>query len=269
MDSNSVQQAEQWKQQARDAFDFSAAYYAASREAEKGFQFQRDIVLSMLKGRSGTVLDIGCAAGSIIAPLRERSFRVTGMEYAPGMISFAQHRFAGDSGVVFSLGDMEKLPFATHSFDNVICLGVLEYLPNYDKSLSEIYRVLHPGGLAIFSIPNRRSPFYVLEGIAEKHVRPWARKLVGRTAAKSDSVPAHQRNFCVPSRFQQSLRSHDFEPTQSAFSNYFVFLVERFWPRLHERMVVALEGLSGFPPLAWTGCQFLIAARKSEGVGRQ
>lgn len=259
--------AGEWKQQARDAFEFSAGYYAASREAEAGFRLQRGIVLDMLAGERGAVLDIGCATGSIIAPLRERGFTVTGMEYAPGMLGFAQQRFSQDAGVRFSLGDLEHLPFAAASFDHITCLGVLEYLPDYEASLAEIARVLRPGGLAIFSIPNRRSPFYVLESVADRWLRPLARTLLGRTRPAADSVPAHQRNLCVPPRFRRQLRAHGLEPAQERYSNYFVFLVERFFPRLHQRLIPPLEHLSGFPPLAWTGCQFLISARKQAHGG--
>jgi peptidoglycan/xylan/chitin deacetylase (PgdA/CDA1 family) len=67
----------EWKQQALELFEFSAEYYAAARESEVGFQFQRAIVLDMLAEERGAVLDIGCAAGSIIAPLRQRGFTVT------------------------------------------------------------------------------------------------------------------------------------------------------------------------------------------------
>ncbi len=47
----------------------------------------------------------------------------------------------------------ERLPFAPECFDLVICTQVLEYIPEPEKMLSEIYRVLQPGGTLILSAP--------------------------------------------------------------------------------------------------------------------
>jgi ubiquinone/menaquinone biosynthesis C-methylase UbiE len=255
----------EWKQQALELFEFSAEYYAASREAEIGFQFQRAIVLDMLVEARGSVLDIGCAAGSVIAPLRQRGFTVTGMDFSPGMLGFAQQRFARDPHVRLLQGDVERLPFASASFDHVVCLGVLEYLPDYTASLTEIARVLRPGGLAIFSIPNRLSPYYVLDRCTDRWIRPPLRRLLARRRSATGVVPVHQRNLCVPPRFRRQLRAHGLEPVSSRYSSYFVFLVDRYWPRLQQHLQRWLEPLADVPLLAWTGCQFLISARKTGG----
>ena len=57
-----------------------------------------------------------------------------------------------DKNVVY--GDIEKgLSFSDGSFDGILCLEVFEYLDDYDRAISEIYRLLHPSGEAIFTIP--------------------------------------------------------------------------------------------------------------------
>lgn len=51
-------------------------------------------------------------------------------------------------------GDIEKgLNFPDQSFDSVLCLEVFEYLENYHQAIAEIYRLMHPGGWALISIP--------------------------------------------------------------------------------------------------------------------
>jgi SAM-dependent methyltransferase len=57
-------------------------------------------------------------------------------------------------------GNVEKLSFADRTFDAVVATGVLEYV-DLESALSEIERVLKPGGLAVFSYPNTAA-FYGL-----------------------------------------------------------------------------------------------------------
>lgn len=47
----------------------------------------------------------------------------------------------------------QELPFSDNTFDAVICLEVLEYVPNLTKALQEIRRVIKPGGTVMVSVP--------------------------------------------------------------------------------------------------------------------
>ena len=49
--------------------------------------------------------------------------------------------------------DILNLPFAENSFDMVFCNHVLEHIENDAKAMSELYRVLKPGGMGIFQVP--------------------------------------------------------------------------------------------------------------------
>ncbi len=49
--------------------------------------------------------------------------------------------------------DVCKLPFASGTFDSVVCIEVLEYVPNYEKGLDEFQRVLKAGGRLVLSVP--------------------------------------------------------------------------------------------------------------------
>lgn len=53
--------------------------------------------------------------------------------------------------------DICQLPFEDHSFDMILCNHVLEHIPDDQKAMQELYRVLRPGGLGIFQIPQDRS----------------------------------------------------------------------------------------------------------------
>lgn len=53
----------------------------------------------------------------------------------------------------FAVGDAGGLPFAANTFDVVVCSEVLEHLPNYERTLDEIARVLKPRGRFALSVP--------------------------------------------------------------------------------------------------------------------
>ncbi len=63
--------------------------------------------------------------------------------------------------------DLTKIPFPSESFDLVICNHVLEHIPDDDKAISEIRRVLSKGGNAIVQVPISNKLNYTLEDSAE------------------------------------------------------------------------------------------------------
>ena len=58
--------------------------------------------------------------------------------------------------------DLTALTFANNSYDFIYCSHVLEHIPNDKKAISEIYRVLKPGGIAMLTVP-----IYPLEKTAD------------------------------------------------------------------------------------------------------
>ena len=256
----------EWKGQAYQLFEYEADSYHAGRERQQGFQAQMAIVLTWLAGHEGRILDIGCASGSAVQSFRDCGFKVLGMDFSPAMLAFARQRFSEDPGAQFCRGDTEFLPFAAKSFDYVTCLGVLEYLPDYVRAAGEIASVLRPGGMAIFSIPSRISPYHIAQRFAEVTVGPvWRgvkRLLRARTIPSSQQVPRHSRNLCIPWRFRRLLAGFGLHSVESAYSNFFVFPLDRFWPSANLRLAAELERFSGSPLLGWTASQYLVAAQK-------
>ena len=59
--------------------------------------------------------------------------------------------FRDEAGFVAARG--QSLPFSAEAFDAVLCMNALHHLPSYAEALREIYRVLKPGGRAVFSEP--------------------------------------------------------------------------------------------------------------------
>jgi 2-polyprenyl-6-hydroxyphenyl methylase/3-demethylubiquinone-9 3-methyltransferase len=102
------------------------------------------------------VLDLGCAGGFMAEALDDRGARVTGIDPAAGAVAAAR-RHAGAAGreIDYLVGVGEALPFADASFDHVVCVDVLEHVADLDRVLSEVARVLRPGGLFLYDTINR------------------------------------------------------------------------------------------------------------------
>ena len=97
------------------------------------------------------ILDIGCGAGvdSIIAAsLVGPSGSVTGIDLVPEMLARASEnaRLAGVDNVTFQESSAEQLSFPNNSFDMVISNGAFNLVVDKVKALSEVFRVLKPGG---------------------------------------------------------------------------------------------------------------------------
>jgi ubiquinone/menaquinone biosynthesis C-methylase UbiE len=98
------------------------------------------------QGEGRGVLDVGCGTGHYLAELRRRGFDAVGIDGSEAMITEARRN---DPGSVLVRADVEALPFASASFDCVVCIEVLRYLPVSGYCLAEIARVLKPGGVCL------------------------------------------------------------------------------------------------------------------------
>lgn len=248
-----------------DLFDEQALYYATDREVTPWFVSQLNIVMSMLETESGLVLDVGCAAGAEIAALRAREFSVVGVDRSERMLEVARSRFARDLHTVVCCADAESLPFPSGSFDQLLCLGVLEYLPSHHSCVAEMHRVLRPGGLVIFSIPSMISLHRISYRFCQATAIPLWRMVKRITGKRISTEPlSHNWNRCIPWRFRHLLRQHGFKPQTNAYSGFFLFPLEHVWPAAHIKLFSAMERHSNFPLIRWMFSQYLVSARKQE-----
>lgn len=102
------------------------------------------------------VLDLGCAGGFMAEALAERGAHVTGIDPAAKAIAAAQaHAQSNGLDVRYDVGVGESLPYADDAFDAVVCVDVLEHVSDLAQVLSEVARVLRPGGMFLFDTINR------------------------------------------------------------------------------------------------------------------
>jgi len=99
------------------------------------------------------VLDLGCGRGGLIEQLDHPPALMTGAD--ADWLSLREHRLNSISRV--ATGGL-SLPFGSQSFDLVLASWLFEHLPQPAETLSEVRRVLKPGGAIIFITPNGRHP---------------------------------------------------------------------------------------------------------------
>lgn len=98
------------------------------------------------------VLEIGCSAGYFTRRLIDRGLKVLGMDLNCPLVAQASRTCPEAS---FCAADAVRLPFLTASFDAVVMLEVIEHVgDNEALVLTEIYRILRPGGILFLSTPN-------------------------------------------------------------------------------------------------------------------
>lgn len=102
------------------------------------------------------VLDVGCGGGYTCEFLAQRRARVTGMDQSAACIEVAKSH-AEEMGLTidYHVGLGETLPFEDDSFDVVVCVDVLEHVQSVAATVTEISRVMQPGGLFCFDTINR------------------------------------------------------------------------------------------------------------------
>lgn len=100
---------------------------------------------------SGDVLEVAVGTG-LNLPLYPAGTRLTGVEWSPGMLRLAQQR-REELGVEAELreGDARSLQFADGAFDTVVCTFSLCAIPDHERAIAEMHRVLRPGGLLLLA----------------------------------------------------------------------------------------------------------------------
>lgn len=135
------------------AGEFAASYSSIKDQAYSNcFNYSRrrlDPWLSRFIPASGggaSLIDIGCGTGYHLADLRKRGFAVTGVDGSDEMLARAKHV---NPDVSLVLADVENIPLPGGAFDFVLSIEVLRYLPNPERCIQEMARLLKPGGVCV------------------------------------------------------------------------------------------------------------------------
>ena len=104
-------------------------------------------------------LEIGCGRGSLSAFFSNEGNECHLIDLSEKIIEKAKFLFESNKlKGTFKVGDAENLPYDDDSFDLIFSIGLLEHFDNFDKIISESYRVLKNGGFAIHYIVPDHNP---------------------------------------------------------------------------------------------------------------
>ena len=138
--------------------------YLQDRSPTAFFFERRLAIVSEFLGslKNARILDVGCGPGIYAELCTGLGLGYHGLDLSEGMIKEGQKRFGDLPGVEFTIGSMRKLPFPSNTFDGLMCLGALEYIPKNQREpcLREMIRVVKPDGILLFSLLNESSPYW-------------------------------------------------------------------------------------------------------------
>lgn len=139
---------EEIKDQLRDSFGAAAGDYVRSTGHAQGGDLGRMVELAGLRGDE-RVLDIATGGGHTALAFAEHVHEVVACDLTPRMLEAAREYIIGRSvtNVSFELADAENLPFDGASFDVVTSRIAPHHFPEPKDFVSEVARVLRPGGL--------------------------------------------------------------------------------------------------------------------------
>jgi ubiquinone/menaquinone biosynthesis C-methylase UbiE len=114
------------------------------------------VVAAVVEARPARVLEVGCGWGELAEWLaRDTAAQVVAVDLSERMVELARAR-----GVDAQVGDVQELPFADGSFDVAVAAWMLYHVPDLDRGISELARVLRPGGILV-AVTNSR--YHLLE----------------------------------------------------------------------------------------------------------
>lgn len=104
---------------------------------------------TLVEWKPQRVLEVGGGPGELAERMQtELGASVSFIDSSPRMVDLARAR-----GVDAQVGDIQELPFADAAFDTVVAAWMLYHVPDLDRGLAEVARVLQPGG-ALIAVTN-------------------------------------------------------------------------------------------------------------------
>lgn len=157
-----------------------------SPEAQPFYELAFDEIVRRLGApRDAVILDAGCGSCAKSVLLAKRGFKVVGMDFSAEALALAPEtlrRYGVEQRITLRQGDLTNIPFKDGEFSYAICWGVLMHVPDVERAMSELARVLKPGGVLVTSEAN----MYSLQAVGMR----WLKRLVGRSRGRVERTPA-------------------------------------------------------------------------------
>jgi ubiquinone/menaquinone biosynthesis C-methylase UbiE len=144
------------------AFDRLAADYDSWYQTSIGARseaLEKEAVLGLADPLPGEkALDVSCGTGNYAIALAGKGARVTAVDPSAAMLEIARSKaFRAKLPIDYRRGTAEDLPFADDSFDLLTAVLMLEFISSPGEVLSEMLRVLRPGGRLVIGVLGKYS----------------------------------------------------------------------------------------------------------------
>jgi SAM-dependent methyltransferase len=141
--------------------------------------------------KGSKILDLGSASGGNTLVMMSLGYDVTSLEYSQVGVDIQVKK-----GIPVLQADARKVGLPDNSFDACICLDVLEHIGEDSLVLDEIFRILKPGGLFLFSVPEDMS-LWSEHDVAVSHIRRYEKSQFVRQIEAAGLSVAHTRSVNV------------------------------------------------------------------------
>ena len=138
----------------REFFNTAAVTWDEQYQNQELTDFLSKLVPTFPLKRGQRVLDVGTGTGILIPFLLEAvgsTGHVTAIDFAEKMVEACKAKYANLPNVNIAVQQVENLDFPPETFDAVTCFGLFPHLENKQKALSQMNRVLKPGGKLIIA----------------------------------------------------------------------------------------------------------------------
>ena len=253
----------------RDVYGTAGAQAEVYRDRLAG---AREWIDSLPSSPGSRALDLGCGAGFLAMAMARRGYCVEAIDSSQAMVELTRQTLAAAETprVRVARGDAGALDFADASFDLVVAIALLPWVPRAEPVIAEIARVLKPGGYAIVTADNRARLTAILDPSYHPALAPLREALKALLARiglrRHGSYPAptfHRRRFIDATFARAGLikirgRTIGFGPFSILGR---VVVPEPLGTSLHHRLQRLAD--RGAPLLRATGGHYLVLAQKA------
>lgn len=232
-------------------YDHEAASYDARRWSRPAGRYtdsvQHAIVSELLGDAEGPFLELGIGTGRFGATLARPERPCVGVDIAHEMLLQTADRAqsAGQGGAVqLAQASGLELPFSDSAFPNALSINVMSHIPDAERALGELGRVVTPGGRLVVNFPNTWSPYL-----------PYAMTVRRLRRSLLRGVPTR---WYTPPEIKAALHSAGFEVEEARGQVHFPWLRGRFGFDVLRR----LDESTRSGGRAWLGSIVFVCARR-------
>ena len=212
------------KEQVTEMFDnISENYDFMNRLMTFGIdvKWRKKVVKMVADTNAKDILDIATGTGDFAIMLADiKPEKIVGLDISKGMLEIGKKKVKEkglDHLIEMVLGDSENLPFKDNSFDAVtVGFGVRNF-ENLDKGLSEIHRVLRPGGIFVVLETSQPEKFPFKQGYKfySKYIIPFMGRLFSKDKKAYEYLPESAEVFPYGEAFNNILKKNKFISVQN------------------------------------------------------